>query len=370
MLKDEDRIMQREIGSNFWFENISNHRGDIDTKIFNTEYSDIAYTSSGRDAIRLVLHDIKVSSRKALLPEFTCNSVIQPFVDLGYEIVFYPIHSDLSINEEKFEEILYSFLPGVIYIHNYFGFDTSGNISNVFENIQRHHTVVIEDITQVLYSSFDRLEADYLVGSFRKWAGLADGGFALKKKGKFSYKPNEVAENMVSIKLDAMQLKTKYMLDGIGDKRVFLSKYSEAENLLDEQKTIYKMSDYSFKIQSGLDIDYLCKQRIENYQYLASALIECNLFKIVFDVLPDNVVPLYFPILCTTNRMQIQNTLREHDIYAPIVWPQSDLIEYPQEETHYVYTHILCIPCDQRYALDDMEEIVAILKDLEGQLND
>lgn len=354
--------MQREIGSNFWIENVSNQRESIDTTVFNTEYSDSVYTSSGRDAIRLVLHDINLVSKKALLPEFTCDSVLQPFVDSGYEIAFYPIHKDLSIDEEKFAKIIKSFSPNIIYIHNYFGFNTSGNI---YESIHKQSIVLIEDITQALYSSFKRFNADYIVGSFRKWAGLADGGFALKIKGMFSYKPNKEAENMVRIKLDAMQLKSKYMNNGVGDKGAFLSRYSEAENILDEQKMIYKMSDYSFKIQSGLAIDSLCKQRIENYRSLARGLRECNLFNVVFDVLPNNVVPLYFPILCIENREKIQNVLREHDIYAPIVWPKSDLIDRPQEETEYVYNHILCIPCDQRYDLHDMARIIAVFNDLE-----
>ncbi|EGP4746872.1 hypothetical protein M4I74_12255 [Enterococcus faecium] len=358
--------MQKEIGSNFWAEKSPFQNVDIDTTIFNVNYDDISYTSSGRDAIKLVLGDIDQNKRKVLLPEFTCDSVIQPFVDINCEISFYPINTDLSINKFLFENRVFSFKPDIIYIHNYFGFNTSSTIRNVLDNIDRNDVIIIEDITQALYSSYERIKSNYFIGSFRKWAGIPDGGFAIKKEGKIKNKPQRVSNKFLKIKIEAMELKNKYMSLGVGVKDDFLRRYAEAERTLDTQKHIYRMSDYSLKLQAGLDIEKICRKRRANYEALLDSLRESNRLSIVFDSLPDDVVPLYFPILCVESRNQIQTLLRNHMIYAPIVWPQSDFISQLNNDTEFVYTKILCIPCDQRYDIDDMDKIISVLNNREG----
>ena len=80
----------------------------------------------------------------------------------------------------------------------------------------------------------------------------------------------------------------------------------------------------------------------------------------VFEELPENVVPLYFPILCM-NRKEIQSTLVQNSIYAPIVWPKDEKCPKISIDSDYIYDHILCNPIDQRYSIDDMERIADVL---------
>lgn len=57
--------MKSEIGSNFWVEERLVPAA-LDTSIFNIEYEDVTYTSSGRDSIKYVLRDIDSSLKRAL----------------------------------------------------------------------------------------------------------------------------------------------------------------------------------------------------------------------------------------------------------------------------------------------------------------
>jgi hypothetical protein len=84
--------------------------------------------------------------------------------------------------------------------------------------------------------------------------------------------------------------------------------------------------------------------------------------KPLFDYLPDEVVPLYMPVLAE-DRTAVQLYLRENLIYAPVIWPKAEGILHLSEDTQYLYDHMLCIPVDQRYSEDDMKRIVSCLKE-------
>ena len=57
-----------------------------------------------------------------------------------------------------------------------------------------------------------------------------------------------------------------------------------------------------------------------------------------------------------------QTYLAENKIYAPIIWPKSDLCNNSINlEVDWIYRNILSIPCDQRYSMEDMERVVEII---------
>ena len=63
----------------------------------------------------------------------------------------------------------------------------------------------------------------------------------------------------------------------------------------------------------------------------------------------------------------MQEYLAKHDIYAPVIWPKPSQCEgMIDSKVEWIYKHILAIPCDQRYDIDDMERIVQVLKSYEN----
>ena len=55
---------------------------------------------------------------------------------------------------------------------------------------------------------------------------------------------------------------------------------------------------------------------------------------------------------------EYQKELINNKIYCPIIWPRSNYIDTKYSNTEYIYEHILCIPCDQRYNIQDMKKII------------
>lgn len=364
-----------EIGSNFWLDPDSTYSGrPIPVGTFHLPDGDLAYTSTGRGAIALCLRqlDLAEDRKTALLPAYTCDSVVLPFVENGFRVAYYDLEKDLSVNAQAFLAKIKTTDPTVILVHNYFGFDTLSPLRAVFETLRSQGIFLIEDLTQVLFSEIPRVEADFYVASFRKWMPIPEGGLALKREGLFKNVPTETDELLEKAKLDGLHAKFRYIVRGEGQKQVFLDKCRIAEEILETQGELYAMGDFSKQFLGDFDIAGLKQSRRANYRYLLEALKDSRCLVPVFPELPDPVVPLYLPLYAQSeeSRNRLQLLLREQAIYAPIVWPSFDGFKGLQlkdiaESVAWIYTHTLSLPLDQRYGSEDMDAIVAVLKDFE-----
>lgn len=359
--------MLSEIGSNFWISpvDIQGVR-PLDTPciLFGYKGSDFVWMSSGRSATRMVLKTIEERNpnlqKTALLPPFTCHTVIEPFLEYGYEVHSLPLSMDLTTTADEIVQCQEETKASVVLVHRYYGFDTLPGFNKAVDVLTSKGVVVIEDCTQCLYCDFKVSNADYFVGSIRKWCGAPDGGFAVCKEGMFTGKPSNADNVMVEAKRLASEMKYQFLFEGKGDKPTFKAKYREAEALLDNQTSFYSIGKLSATIQANLNVDFLrCRRRI-NYQVLLDGLKETNAYRIVFQHLPEGVIPLYFPLL-VENREQLQDVLAGNDIYAPVVWPKPDCCPAIGEMAETIYNQILCIPIDQRYREDDMKRIVNVI---------
>lgn len=356
------KAMYKEIGSDFWlnkFDSLTEEKICLDFLKIKT--MDTVFLSSGRSAISFVLKNIEVQDKRkvALLPPFTCHTVIEPFINAGYTVYYYRIDKSLSFTSDSLLEDIEKLRPTVILLHSYFGFNTVSSATEVIKKIKNEQITIIEDITQNLYSGFSHLNADYFIWSFRKWTALPDGGSAVSTGQEFSFLPEEIDLKLSEMKTEAFHAKYLYMTENSGEKSEFLKLLKEAEQALDAQQSIYAMSKTSQRIQAGLDIDSLVKKRRENFLTLSAGLSHSKLIEPVFSSLDENVTPLYFPVYVNKNRYEFQRHLIEKNIFAPIVWPKPIFDEGEIcEDAQWVYEHILSIPCDQRYGKDEMEYIM------------
>ena len=147
----------------------------------------IEYVCSGREAIEAAVIDIEkresFTHKVCMLPMYTCDTVIIPFLRHGWTIYFYPINKDLKINYSLFEDLIEKCNPKVLLMHTYYGCDTIGNVRTLIEEKQNNSKMVfIEDMTQSLDILDYEKTADYYVGSLRKWFPIADGAFIASKE--------------------------------------------------------------------------------------------------------------------------------------------------------------------------------------------
>lgn len=360
--------MQKEIGSNFDLnlKKIMNDEPKSSIRLEKLKGSDMVFLSTGRGAEGFVLDAIQARipeiKKIALVPPFTCDTVLVPFLERKYKIVTYPIKETLDIDIEKFEETLTISRAQVVLIHRYFGFNTLKGFDDIIEKYSQKGVVFIEDITQCLYSDFPVLASNYIIGSLRKWGPLPDGGYAVCREGSFYNKPCDYDEKLEKVKLDAAYLKYLYLHENKGNKQEFLDKFQAAEKILDNEIGFYKISPSAVKVQNGLELDKLKRKRRENYSYLYKRIKDLKFCHIITPKLKEDVVPLYFAIF-VNERKELQEKLRDSCIYAPIVWPKPDNMPYICEEAEGLYDHILCLPIDQRYDLDDMGRMVSCLKE-------
>lgn len=352
-----------EIGSNFWLQPDIEYAGNerFDFKSLIGSFSDAVFLSTGRSAEKMVLDAIEERNNQiqktALIPPFTCHTVIEPFIDCGYDLHTYDIDCHLNTSPEALERAIIDSKANVVLFHRYFGFDTCVGWENVIKKFSDRGVIFIEDRTQSLYSDFPLLSIDYAVGSLRKWAGLPDGGFALCMTGSFKNKTVEFDAELQKAKLAASFAKYAYMNGSADNKPEFLELYKKAEDILNEQKKIYAMSPASKSVQSWLDIENLKFKRRRNYKVLYDGLRDWAKVRILTPELSQNNVPLYLA-LKAEGRKDLQSFFCMNNIYAPIIWSLPDAMPEICEAAKEIYADILCIPIDQRYDTDDMERIL------------
>ena len=140
-----------------------------------------AFTISGRSAITLALQSLVRNrpgiTRKCLLPAYMCDTVFFPFQWEGWEICFYHLNKNLEAEEEELRRLIGLERPGLLFIHAYYGVDTWKPMRSLLKEWKKEGLCIMEDVTQSYYLEDIGAEADYVVGSLRKWYPIPDGGF-------------------------------------------------------------------------------------------------------------------------------------------------------------------------------------------------
>lgn len=346
----------KEIGSHIWLSENEYKLAGLENDLDNIVDDRGILLSTCRSAIKEVLRYIQTDNKIALVPSFTCHSVIMPFIDQGYKVEPYPIQSNLMVDPIEFWSCVKKYNPSVVLLHSYFGFNTLGDAADAIKEIKEQGVTIIEDFTQRLFSTFPSVDANYEVGSIRKWYPIPDGAFLrgdiVVNLEKEDY---ELAEKKIKGFLD----KGKYVEDGSVEKEVFMKELNDAESLLDSRSETYLISKISKKIISASNKDSLIKKRRANYIALLDHIKSNDTFMVLFNEIGDSVVPFMFPLLVKKNRKEFQSYLAAHSVYATIIWGcPEQLKDKIDEKAKQVYDEILCIPVDQIYDNDDMQRVV------------
>jgi hypothetical protein len=354
----------KEIGSNFYTDKIF-YCDTIKDNIIKEKYkkANVIYPSLGRNAISIILKELKINNGKALLPGYTCDSVIKPFITENFKIEFYNFQTNLDINIEDFKNKIAKIQPDIILVHGFYGVNTFLTADTEIQKSRKNGSIIIQDDTQTVFSDQNKIEADYYIGSLRKWLEIPDGAFICcsHKISLTTVSENRIFVSKVS---EAFKIKLQYVetLDTelkLKYKKLFL----EAQELIDQDLSNYQMSEIAKGTLNNYDLSSMIIKRKQNFRYLYNNLFRNYAeIKPVFDApLEENICPIYFPIY-VKRRMEFQRYLSDRDVYATIIWPKSGLIGKLKNETDYIYNNIIGIPCDQRYNLSDMQRVIEVIK--------
>lgn len=322
--------------------------------------------SSGRGATSLVIETIlkkyKDINKTVLLPSYTCESVIEPFLNYGFKVYYYNITSNLKVNKRNMIDKIKTKNISIVLFHSLFGFNNIKNINKVIRKFKSNKIIFIEDITHNLYSTFKRPKTQFKIASLRKWLELPDGGLVISKKDKLVDIIQGVDEKFEEIKLKASTLKYNYLNGEDIQKQIYLDLFNKAENMLENQLEIHDISYSSKKILLSTDINLLRSKRRNNYNLLYKNLCNINGIEIITPKLKETEVPLYFT-LKYKGRSDLQKFLRDYDIYAPIIWPKPNIEMEVDENSLQLYDSLISIPCDQRYNDLDMYRIIDVINE-------
>lgn len=323
----------------------------------NINWFDNIYTFQNcRSALNLIARISKRAGyKKIFIPAICCHSMVQPFKFNDFDIIFYPLNKDFSIDQNYINSKISP--KSIILYANYLGLKTIDAIrsdQDYLSNLKSDYIdlKLIQDCTQSLNEIIykENLYADYYICSVRKWASFPDGGILFSNVHlDFTY--DNYDNTVFNLKKKAMDLKSEFLLSGNQNKKnEFLKLFKQAEEIIDVKNSIIDMSSYSKELLLKIDFDLILKQRQENIKYIQNYL---NSF------IPNFLGSgLYFPIY-VDNQKLMQSELAKKNIYCPVIWPLSDDIKEDFGFVKEVTSHMLAVPCDQRYNKEDLDYIIS-----------
>ena len=335
-----------------------------------------AYTASGREAIALALRSLTKLrpnlAKVCLLPAYMCDTVFFPFQNEGFEIHFYHVNRELEANEHELCALIEQLGPGLLFIHPYYGVDTWRSMRPLLAKWKRQGICIMEDVTQSYYLEGAGAEADYVIGSLRKWYPVPDGGFVVSDE-QLTWEGIEDDREFAKRRLKMLMDKWEYLYGNADaekkklDKAAYLKQNRALEKQLDQYSGIRNVSNETSYILERTDEENAKRRRNDNYQYLYERLKDKKLFQPIVTDPQEDAVPLYFAIV-TQNRDELQSFLTAHEIYAPVLWPIGKENEpHLTVEENYIYEHMLALPIDQRYGKEEMQRIVEVMEAYERQ---
>lgn len=312
---------------------------------------DVYTYSSGRAALYQILKYLKQEKNvnHVLLPDYLCSSVLVPVKELGFNYAFYPINEKLDLESASFQP-LYKKGTAVLII-NYFGLqDLSSQIKSVREFDDK--AIIIEDDVQAYYEFIKPLDGvDFKFTSLRKTFAVPDGGLV---KTKYHLPRVTTPNTFGQYKAAAALLKS--MREGNFNDQIYLELFEKGESLIDSEQEC-GMSLIAEKLYSFMNEEHVKVRRLNNAEYLVEQLEKIGI-KPLFSLL-ENHVPLFVPIVLK-NRDSVRKAMFKKDIFCPVHWPLDGM---NVKRGELMSKTELSLIIDQRYGRNDMDNIIAVLKE-------
>lgn len=332
----------KEIGSEFGLEPLGRKQNPLP--------DGVSFTLSGRTALELALKDIGSRPGKALLPDWCCASMVEPFRAAGMAVEFYAVDGGEA-----------PAIPDdctVLLRCGYFGYADSW-IWDTPEGFCRRGGVVIEDITHSLFSEAPCHEGSgYLVASLRKWGPLLCGGLCVKTGGELRAELTQPPRDFLDMRQEAMELKAACLREGsLLQKERFRALFAESNRWLSRNWQGMAMDEQSLDMLARWDVAEMCRRRRENARFLHEKLMRAETVRPLY-ALREGDCPLFVPVSVAGGRRdELQRRLIGQGIYCPVHWPRP--AEGCRSER---YDTELSLVCDQRYNLSDMTRIIEVIE--------
>ncbi|MCR5688380.1 MAG: hypothetical protein K6G58_10215, partial [Lachnospiraceae bacterium] len=209
----------------------------------------VRFYDSGRSAFAAALDAAKKNSpdgsKRCLLPIYTCDTVILPFEEKGWDISYYHVNLELEPDADEIMKLTEQVKPSAVLFHTYYGMDTLDKMAECIRSLRERGVTVMEDMTQSVFMTGKAVErSDYVVGSLRKWMEIPDGGFSAAALPTGETASEFDGGAFTKKRMDAMTEKGEYLL---GHENAIKSSFlrtntGSEEDRYDDFKAAYSMS--------------------------------------------------------------------------------------------------------------------------------
>jgi dTDP-4-amino-4,6-dideoxygalactose transaminase len=322
----------------------------------------MTYLRTGREALLYASCNCKPREAAVILcPAYSCWSMIAPFEFSGWEVVYYRLNPDLTIDEEYLAKLLQTSRPDAILTMNFYGSaSTIGAVA--MAKLFNEKITVIEDFSHCTFC-MDRIyneQVDYYVTSIRKSIGVCDGALVLSKKPTNKHYIGLESSDFGNLRLVAQQSKGRYAFTkSLDQKDAFLAELRRGEEMIDQLDGIHPISAISMKMLETVNGEEIAFARRVNMKHLWGEL-QWQVRSVPRIEKSFLGAPFSLPIL-VENRDDVQRRLAKKGVYAPVLWPINQMARAVCENSAFVSDHMLSLPIDQRYDWDDMEDIAKIV---------
>ena len=299
----------------------------------NMLHEDAVALNCGRGALAYLCAAKKI--KKLYLPYFLGTSVSELCEKAGVKNSYYHIDEGFNpIFKQRLGEDEW------LYIVNFYGqLD-----NNAIDTWKKKYGKIIVDNTQSYYQM--PVEGVDTLYTCRKYFGVADGAFLYTDARLDREVPNDESFERMHFLLGRYERNANE----------FYNEYVANNNRLISTEPIKRMSRLTKNLLRGIDYEFVCQRRTENFTFLYEHLKEINHLTLSISH-GAFMYPLYLE-----NGARIRKDLQAKRIYIPTLWPNV-LNNCPPDSLEYRYAeNILPIPVDQRYGIKDMNYLVEMIK--------
>lgn len=274
--------------------------------------------------------------KKAYLPYFLCDSVIDAARRHGMAIEFYQI-------DEAFRPILPHPIDAdaLFYVVNAYGQLSDEDLISLRDRVGY---LLVDHVHDFFRKPLPGMDALY---SCRKFFGLPDGAYLAIGEGLPHSK--DAAATYATLLEDRSSARMGHILGRYED-----GASAHYQTMLKNADTFHqeppkRMSPLTHNLLRGIDYEAAKAKRNANYDRLNELLGAAS--KKVFSRTDG---PLCYPFYASGNGASLRKALAAEKIFVPTYW--SNVVrDLPVDSLEHDFAaNILALPCDQRYTPDDM----------------
>lgn len=351
------------------------------------------HTYNGGAAIYRVAMDLGLQAGDVvLLPAYCCGAELGPFEQVGCELLFYDVNSDLSVNRDQIVDHLSQRSDiRLLLITHYLGLAQPA-VLELAQLCHTQHVALLEDCAHALFCHLDSVPVgsfgDYAIFSPRKSLPLTEGGILVASHDMdrdlehSTDRPSRLPQldRLCYSILQRLRSQQRTGINGVLDKLAIALwafpamavKLVKASGLLPgsawltpdaeggEAVPVYSLTSSSLarRVLHSTDADLVIAKRRRNHDHWVQCIADCKQALPLLATLPNGCSPLYF-VVEVGSPADCVAALEKCDIEAFNWWQHmSDAIDwqaYP--EARRLKTSLLALPVHQQLTLKQIESM-------------